>query len=83
MGAERQTWVARGGQPLCPERGVDTRLIPASVPDAGTAHTLLTFPSGHGISRPPKEAGPMGSWAPALCSQLEEGNPAQLVGSEC
>lgn len=47
MGAERQTWVARGGRPLCPELGVDTS-HPASVPDAGTAHTLLTFPSGHG-----------------------------------
>lgn len=79
MGAERQTWVARGGRPLCPELGVDTCLILLLSLMPGLPTSSSPSLPDTGISRPPKEAGPM-SWAPALCSQLEEGNPAQLVG---
>lgn len=78
MGKERVVWVARGAN-RASELGVDTRLILLLSLMPGLPTPSSPSLPDTGISRPPKEAGPM-SWAPALCSQLEEGNQPSWAG---
>ena len=46
-GTREADWGGTWGPTSVPRTGGGHMPLPASVPDAGTAHTLLTFPPGH------------------------------------